>query len=57
LISITFAEAVTDPGTFNWLLAFRNGRFGVFTATKQGPAPPLCGGGAPDAREDQGGDG
>jgi hypothetical protein len=34
LISITFTEAVTDPGTFNWL-AFRNGRFGVFTATKQ----------------------
>ena len=30
--AITFTEAVTDPGTFKWVLTFRNGQLGVFSA-------------------------
>jgi hypothetical protein len=29
---ITFTEWVAEPGTFRWLLTFRNGKFGVFGA-------------------------
>jgi PKD repeat protein len=29
---ITFTGAVSDPGSFSWLLTFQNGKFGVFTA-------------------------
>ncbi|HEV2982183.1 MAG TPA: hypothetical protein VGX51_12175 [Solirubrobacteraceae bacterium] len=31
--SITFVEAVSDPGTFNWVLTFENGKFGVYGAS------------------------
>jgi large repetitive protein len=31
--SITFVEAVSDPGTFNWVLTFENGKFGNYGAT------------------------
>ena len=31
--SITFVEAVSDPGTFNWVLTFENGKFGKYGAT------------------------
>jgi hypothetical protein len=30
---VTFNETVGDPGTFSWLLTFKNGKFGVFTAS------------------------
>jgi len=30
--AITFTEALSGPGRFSWLLTFRNGRFGVFSA-------------------------
>ena len=30
--AITFTESVTDPGTFKWVLTFRNGQRGVFRA-------------------------
>jgi hypothetical protein len=32
--AITFTASVGDPGTFSWLLTFRNGRFGAFSASK-----------------------
>jgi hypothetical protein len=32
--AITFTESVSDPGTFNWAVAFQNGKFGVFAARK-----------------------
>jgi hypothetical protein len=31
--SITFVEAVNDPGTFKWSLTFENGKFGDFGAS------------------------
>jgi hypothetical protein len=31
--SITFVEAVNDPGTFKWVLTFENGKFGLFGAS------------------------
>jgi large repetitive protein len=31
--SITFVESVSDPGTFNWVLTFENGKFGNFAAS------------------------
>jgi hypothetical protein len=30
--AITFAASVSNPGTFTWLLTFRNGTFGAFSA-------------------------
>jgi len=31
--AITFTASVGDPGTFSWLVTFRNGKFGVFAAS------------------------
>jgi PKD repeat protein len=31
--AITFTGAVSNPGTFRWLLTFQNGKFGVFAAS------------------------
>jgi hypothetical protein len=31
--AITFTEALSDPGRLSWLVTFRNGRFGVFSAS------------------------
>lgn len=31
--SITFVEAVSDPGTFKWVLTFENGKFGEYGAS------------------------
>jgi large repetitive protein len=31
--SITFVEAVNDPGTFKWVLTFENGKFGEYGAS------------------------
>jgi YVTN family beta-propeller protein len=31
--TITFRETVSQAGTFRWLLTFRNGKFGVFSAS------------------------
>ncbi len=33
--AITFTGKVSDPGTFTATLSFRNGKFGVFSATKK----------------------
>jgi hypothetical protein len=33
--AITFTEMVSDQGTFSWALSFKNGTFGVFSATKK----------------------
>jgi hypothetical protein len=33
--AITFTESITDPGTFKWVLTFRNGQLGVFSAKKR----------------------
>jgi len=33
--AITFTGMVSDPGTFTAILSFRNGKFGVFSATKK----------------------
>jgi YVTN family beta-propeller protein len=33
--AITFTGMVSDPGTFTTTLSFRNGKFGVFSATKK----------------------
>jgi YVTN family beta-propeller protein len=33
--AITFTATVSDPGTFTATLSFRNGKFGVFSATKR----------------------
>jgi hypothetical protein len=35
---VTFTGTVSDPGTLHWVLAFRNGKFGVFAAKKK----PKC---------------
>ncbi|HEV7585483.1 MAG TPA: hypothetical protein VGO14_06860 [Solirubrobacteraceae bacterium] len=32
---LTFAQTVSDPGTFSWLLTFQNGKFGVFAASSR----------------------
>ncbi len=31
--TVTFKETVSQAGTFSWLLTFRNGKFGVFSAS------------------------
>jgi hypothetical protein len=31
--AITFQESVVDPGTFSWVLTFRNGTYGVFASS------------------------
>ncbi len=31
--TVTFRETVSQAGTFSWLLTFRNGKFGVFSAS------------------------
>lgn len=31
--SITFVEAVNNPGRFSWVLTFENGKFGVYSAS------------------------
>jgi hypothetical protein len=33
--AITFTGSVNDPGTFSWLLTFKNGGFGVFSASNR----------------------
>jgi hypothetical protein len=32
--AITFIASVSNPGTFTWLVTFRNGTFGAFSATR-----------------------
>jgi hypothetical protein len=32
--AVTFTVSVPDPGTFSWILTFRNGKFGVFSVSK-----------------------
>jgi hypothetical protein len=33
--AITFTETVSDPGVLHWVLAFQNGKFGVFAGKRQ----------------------